>query len=313
MDFGRIPSVDDVDFTLPPDPAGQADRLRRDGPARKLDVRIGMPLWAHAGLAARLGAGDAGEAPRRATAPPDALRVHAAAMPSTELNSTFYGSTRERLEAWAARAPRDFLFCPKLPGRITHELGLVDADSAMGDFVAQTEALGPRRGLTWFALPPYLAPDRFPDLAGFLRRWAPRLPLGVELREERWFSMRRGFDELCDLLGELGVSLVLADTAGRRDCAHMRLTTRTTIIRFVGNSLHPTDFPRLDAWAERLAAWGELGLERAYVFLHQPDEAQTVDLADHLEAALERNGIPSLGPWRARTGYRPPGSQMSLF
>jgi uncharacterized protein YecE (DUF72 family) len=262
---------------------------------------MGMASWSEPGLAARLG-GDG---------PVGVLRAHAAAVPANELNSTFYGYTRERFARWAAASPPGFRFCPKLPRAVTHEHGLDGADDEMGRFVAASEALGDRRGPTWFALPPYVGPDRFGDLARFLERWAPELELAVEVREERWFGA--AFEDLCRMLRDLDVTLIVTDTAGRRDCAHMRLTAPRAFVRFVANALHPSDFARLDDWAARLADWSSRGLREAYLFLHQRDESQTVDLAEHLEARLAAAGRPVLGPWRERTRYAPPGRQLGLF
>jgi uncharacterized protein YecE (DUF72 family) len=47
----------------------------------------------------------------------------------------------------------------------------------------------------------------------------------------------------------------------------------------VGNSLHPSDFQRLDAWVERIAAWLVQGLQQLYFFLHQPDNTLAPELA----------------------------------
>ena len=48
---------------------------------------------------------------------------------------------------------------------------------------------------------------------------------------------------------------MITDTAGRRDCAHMHLTIPKVFIRYVGNSLHPTDYTRSDAWVQRMKYW----------------------------------------------------------
>ena len=61
----------------------------------------------------------------------------------------------------------------------------------------------------------------------------------------------------------------------------MELTSSAAFIRFVGNGLHPTDFSRIDAWAERLADWKDQGLKKIYFFLHQHDEKDTPVLADY--------------------------------
>lgn len=299
MEFGRLEDLAGVDWTLPPDDPSCATTL--DGGTGAVDLRIGVATWSDAGLAARLGATGR-----------DALGAHARALPSNELNSTFYGDTAERFERWRGQVPPGFLFCPKLPSRITHELVLERAEEEMAGFVERSSRLGATRGPLWFALPPFVGPNAFPALAAFVERWAPEVDLAVEVREERWFRGAPRAD-LTALLRAHGATWILTDTAGRRDAAHMALTSRQAFVRFVGNALDPSDLTRLDSWAERLAAWAEQGLERAFVFLHQREEAQTIDLAEHLDAALARRGLPVLGPWRESSGHAPPRQQLDLF
>ena len=307
MEFGRLPTVAGVDFRMPEDPSWNRRLLGRfavqaGSPApASLQLRMGMASWSDPRLVERLGG-------TRETA----LSVHSRAMPSNELNSTFYGCTEERLTRWRASVPGSFRFCPKLPSKITHELLLENADGEMDVFVRATEALGVTRGLTWFALPPYVPAAHMARLMEFLGRWGPRLPLAVEVRHESWFE-RRHFEDLVVRLADLGVTLILTDTAGRRDALHMHLTGVSTMIRFVANALHRTDYERLDAWVERLQAWSALGLHEAYFFFHQKNEAETVDLAEHLEKRLAGSATPVLGPWRAATGYRAPAQQLGLF
>jgi uncharacterized protein YecE (DUF72 family) len=311
MEFGRLPRVDDVDFRMPEDPAWNERLLGRVGrpdPAATpsaFELRMGMASWSDPRLVDRLGGSRE-----------NALSVHSRAVPSNELNSTFYGYEQERLARWSASVPPGFKFCPKLPSSITHERLLENADEEMEAFVAATDALGATRGLTWFALPPYVPTTHRGRLMHFLARWSPRLPLAIEVRHPSWFE-RRAFEELVVQLADLGVTFILTDTAGRRDALHMHLSSGATMIRFVANALHPTDYERLDAWVERLADWSKLGLQEAYFFFHQKNEAETVDLAEHLEKRLLRtnsNGLePVLGPWRSATGYRSPAQQLDLF
>ena len=299
MEFGRLDDISGVDWTLPPDDPSCADVL--GGAPRPVDLRIGVATWSDAGLVARLGGGAR-----------DALGTHARALPANELNSTFYGDTEERFTRWGSQVPRGFLFCPKLPSRISHERVLEGADEEMAAFVERSARLGASRGPLWFALPPFVGPSAFDVLRAFVERWSSEVELAVEVREERWFHGRARAD-LTALLRANGATWILTDTAGRRDAAHMTLTTRQAFVRFVGNGLDPTDLTRLDAWAARIAAWARAGLERAFVFLHQRDEARTIDLAEHLDAALSRLGFPILGPWREGSGHAPPRQQLDLF
>lgn len=79
------------------------------------------------------------------------------------------------------------------------------------------------------------------------------------MRHKDWFGIEANRDALFELLRELHIGTVISDTAGRRDCAHMELTTSEAVIRFVGNDLAPSDFTRMDQWgrkAEGLEGYG---------------------------------------------------------
>jgi uncharacterized protein YecE (DUF72 family) len=58
----------------------------------------------------------------------------------------------------------------------------------------------------------------------------------------------------------------------------MRLTNREAFIRFVGNSLHPTDYTRIDDWVKRIKKWLSKGIERVYFMMHMHDERYSPEL-----------------------------------
>jgi len=88
--------------------------------------------------------------------------------------------------------------------------------------------------------------------------------------------------DLLSYLRDNNMGAVITDTAGRRDCAHMYLTIPKAFIRFVGNSLHPTDFTRIDDWVKRLKYWLNNGLKELFFFVHMHDEATSPELALYL-------------------------------
>ena len=101
----------------------------------------------------------------------------------------------------------------------------------------------------------------------------------LELRHPDWFPQTTGYDsDLYAFMCSEDRGLVITDTAGRRDCVHMHLTKPACFIRFVGNSLHPTDYVRIDNWVARIKKWMEGGLEKCYFFMHQPEELHSPDL-----------------------------------
>ncbi|MEL6907739.1 MAG: DUF72 domain-containing protein, partial [Planctomycetota bacterium] len=241
MEFGRLANVDGVDFRLPPD--ADTELVGPPIPAAELDLRIGLAGWADTGFR--------GSLYPSSTRPADFLAVHAQAFPTTELNSTYYGYSEERLARWADAVPDTFRFCPKLPGTITHERGIGAADAEMERFVAALGALGPRLGVVWGVLPPDFGPERVPILDRFLERWAPRVPLAFEVRHPTWFEGERGARGF-DVFARHGAVPILCDVAGRRDALHMRLAAPSVFIRLVGNRPHASDGARARDWVERL-------------------------------------------------------------
>jgi len=112
--------------------------------------------------------------------------------------------------------------------------------------------------------------------------------LFIELRHLDWFSDSKILQELINELVLQKVGLIITDTAGRRDVAHMNLTIPKAFIRFVGNSLHPTDYKRCDEWVERIKFWLSKGLEELYFFMHMHDEAKSPELAVYLIEQLNK-------------------------
>ena len=73
----------------------------------------------------------------------------------------------------------------------------------------------------------------------------------------------------------------------------MHLPLLKAFIRYVGNSLHPTDYTRVDEWINRMQYWLDKGLEELYFFMHMHDEAYspelTVYMVDKMNAACGLN------------------------
>jgi hypothetical protein len=68
----------------------------------------------------------------------------------------------------------------------------------------------------------------------------------------------------------------------------MHLTIPKAFIRYVGNSLHPTDYTRCDAWIERMKHWLDKGLQELYFFMHMHDEATSPELTVYLVEQLNK-------------------------
>jgi uncharacterized protein YecE (DUF72 family) len=126
------------------------------------------------------------------------------------------------------------------------------------------------------------SPKRKEELFDFLRSLPTGLQFFMEVRHPSWFTNGDMREELFTALKEMNIGAVITDTSGRRDCAHMHLTLPKTFIRYVGNSLHATDYTRIDEWVSRMKHWLDKGLEELYFFMHMHDEATSPELTVYL-------------------------------
>jgi uncharacterized protein YecE (DUF72 family) len=157
------------------------------------------------------------------------------AVSSIEINGSFY-SIQTAWPSWRAQVPEDFLFSVKGPRFVTHMKQLNDVRVPVANFLASgLLALGPTLGPVLWQLPPrmILRPERMRAFLELLpRTTAEAAELGKE-HDERIANpvletvdrpMRHAvevrnesFRDLAfvALLREFGVSLVVADTAGK--------------------------------------------------------------------------------------------------
>ncbi len=278
MDFGRLTNVDHVDFALPADPPETLRVLGGQKRRRAPVVLIGTPRFADRGFL--------GKIYPRGTPPNRYLDEYARSFSAIELNSTYYGVRPEAIAHWCSLVPDTFRFCPKFPQEISHQKELRDADAETEAFFGAIAGFGRRLGPAWLVLPPSFGPRQLPSLIDYLARHAARGPMAIEFRHEGWFRDTGAWRDAMQVLEAHEVATIVTDVAGRRDAAHMRLTTSWAFVRFAGNRLHPTDFSRLDRWCERFVRWFGEGLRTLHLFLHQPDEHLCVELAEHVATRL---------------------------
>jgi uncharacterized protein YecE (DUF72 family) len=147
-------------------------------------------------------------------------------------------------------------------------------------------------------------------LQNFIRALPRDFRVCVELRHPDWFGPSVPAATF-DLFRELGIGTVITDVAGRRDVLHMRLTSPVAFVRFVSNGLHSLDYSRADAWAERLAAWADKGLEEVYFFVHSPEEQTSPEMMAYVIGRFnERLGAGLTVPNLANGGQ---AETLSLF
>ena len=283
MDFGKLPNVENVDFTLPPDPAQTAEILRG------LPKRVGLPR-VYIGCTGWSVKEWVGSIYPKGTKPIDYLKNYGKQFNSIELNTTHYRTPSVfDTEKWKNDTPDDFRFAPKLLQSISHERNLGLSNNLTQQFCQAIEGLGDKLGVCFMQLPPHFSPQHLPILEQFLRRFPEKIPLAIELRHYEWFNNKKNAENYLDVLHRFSKFAVITDVAGRRDVLHQFVTGKTAVIRFVGNGLHPTDYGRIDAWVLRLKEWFSMGLHEVYFFTHEPDSTDAPILAKYLEDKIKEN------------------------
>lgn len=211
---------------------------------------------------------------------------------SIELNATHYKIYPETtIRKWADKARgKDFRFCPKVPQSISHysDLSSMRARELTDQFLQGVVAFGPSLGPIFLQVSEKYAPSRKDALLVYLEHLPKDLDFFLEVRHPLWFSDPAEREWLFGNLHRLGIGAVITDTAGHRECVHMEVTLPKTMIRFVGNGMHPTDYTRLDTWVERLHQWIAKGIEEVYFFMHQPHELYTPELSAWFAEALNK-------------------------
>jgi len=283
MEFGRVPEkeLDNIDFSLPPEPA--ANKLLLKMPVKHPGVYLGCTNWGQKEWV--------GKIYPKGTKDASFLEHYVKHYNSVELNATHYQVYGpEAIGKWAAKAAgRDFKFCPKVPQLISHHSGFNNIDQLTTAFLEGILAFGEHLGPVFLQVSEAYHPKQRDKLFGYLRSLPTDLQFFLEVRHPDWFADAATRKELFDTLRSLKIGAVITDTAGRRDVAHMELTVPKAFIRFVGNSLHPSDYTRADVWVERIKYWLDHDLQELYFFMHMREEAfapgLTVYLADKLNAA----------------------------
>jgi uncharacterized protein YecE (DUF72 family) len=285
MEFGRLPEneLNSIDWSFPRDPA--FNKLVLKGKAVKNPkVYIGCAKWGRTEWVGKL------YPPK--TREKDFLKHYIEHFNSVELNATHYKIYGEAgTRKWAGFAKgKDFVFCPKMYKGVTHFGKLTNKKFILNEFLRGIKGFGEHLGPVFIQVNELFSPKRKQELIEFVDNLPPAPQFFLELRHPGWFSSAEVQLDMFKTLSKLGIGAVITDTAGRRDCAHMHLTIPKTFIRFVGNSLHPTDKPRIDAWVKRIKFWLKNGLKELYFFMHMHDEAKSPELTAYLIEKLGFNG-----------------------
>ena len=278
MKFGKVENPELVDFTLPKTPKETIDLLNKAGKSDNFEVYVGCAKWNKQDL--------------KNFYPPktkDELSYYSTQFNSIELNATYYRSpSKENVETWANKTPKDFKFFPKIPQSISHYGRLQNVTDKLNQYLDAVALFEEKLGMIFLQMHENFAPKDFEKLENFIQNFPKGYPLAVELRHEDWFSNEENFNRLVSLLEKHNISNIIVDTAGRRDMVHMRLTSNEAFVRFVGANI-PSDYERLDEWIETIKLWKAEGLQKLYFFIHQNLELESPMLAKYFIKKLNND------------------------
>lgn len=283
MEFGRVPEneLNDIDFSLPDEPLFNQSVLQ-GLPATTPKVYIGCAKWGRTEWIGKI-------YPEK-TKEKDFLQHYVQHYNSIELNATHYKVYKpEDIVKWAGKtADKDFLFCPKMYKGVTHFGSLTNKDFVITEFLKGILAFGKHLGPTFVQVSDAFTPNRKEELFAFLKSLPTDMQFFLEVRHPDWFNKAAIRDELFATLKALNIGAVITDTAGRRECCHMHITVPKVFIRYVGNSLHTTDYTRIDAWIQRMKYWLSHNMQEVYFFMHMHDEATSPELTVYLVDELNK-------------------------
>lgn len=264
MDFGKLESLENVNFKLPPQHEGSL-KVLGGIKANKCNVYVGCPIWAEPDFVGKI-------YPLKAKSK-DYPKYYSQQFNSIELNISHYrGLDQGTIEHWIDTTTSDFKFFPKVNQVISHTPLIKQNADYMREFIATAQHFKQKLGMPFLQLPPNYDSSKIEDLMDFCDEVALSR-CAIELRHESWFKNEALLKHLCNYFYKNNITLLITDTAGRRDVIHQRLTTKTAFIRFVANDLHTTDYERMQAWISQLKIWIDNGLEEIFFFFHTPTHA----------------------------------------
>lgn len=239
------------------------------------------------------------------------LTFYSAHFNTVEVDSTFYHLPSETvLKRWKEKTPDTFLFCPKAPRRITHELKLRKVEFEVETFLQTISHLSPKLGIILFQFPKSFTSVFHRSFEQFLKLLPANFSYAMEFRDKSWNALR--FDEL---LREHAIIRVWNDIGKVGEIGaflHREQTAPEVYVRLLGDIAHKYDaaghvihhydrlqWPRneeLEAWKTRLQSLEKT--RRFFVFAANHYEGFAPETVKRLKQKLGLNHphlkVPSL-------------------
>lgn len=212
-------------------------------------IRIGTSGWVYDDWKGVLYPEDA--------APDSLLGRYAEIFSTVEINNTFYHlPSTQAVADWHDGVPDGFLFAVKASRYITHVKHLREPAKTTAQFFERIAGLGDRLGPILFQLRPrWHANTR--RIAEFLAALPPGQRYVFEFRDPTWHC-----DEVFEILADHGCGFCIHDHPAAP--APERITADFAYLRLHRSPSDPDGCytnAELTAWAERLRAWDQQGLD----------------------------------------------------
>ena len=163
--------------------------------------------------------------------PKDFLRLYSSVFHAVEIDSTFYRIPNQfMISLWKKNTPDDFLFCPKFPKKITHELKLQNVSSTLSYFYKTVAGLGNKLGPLVVQMPPSFKFEKgIKDLENFLSKEINSgFRHAIEFRHSSWFR-----EDVYKLLASHNVALCWSLNQYLKEIP-TKLTSNFVYVRMVG-------------------------------------------------------------------------------
>ena len=161
------------------------------------DLRIGCSGWSYKDWA--------GNFYPKALPAKDYLGFYSKVFNCVEIDSSFYRIPNQfMVNQWRTNTPPGFVFCPKLPKKITHESKLKDVQSTLVYFYSVMSKLKDKLGPIAIQLPPSIKLDSHGEvMRKFISELSPEFKHAVEFRHKSWFT-----PEVYSLLRKNNIAMV---------------------------------------------------------------------------------------------------------
>lgn len=163
--------------------------------------------------------------------PTEWIRFYSDHFNTTEINGSFYKlPTKETVIEWTKKAPKDFLFCPKMSRFLTHMKKLNEPEEPLERFFGIFEPMKKMMGPVLLQLPAILKfnYDKADHLYCLMKAKYKKYDFVMEIRHDSWLQ-----EESLTLMTKYDVGLVISQSGEQFPYSEM-ITAKNIYIRFHG-------------------------------------------------------------------------------